>query len=191
MKGKIIFWISSAVFVILSVLLAVFLSQDLIWTGVILGYMLIPALLFIGVGGILKAYEWLLYSLAVFATTIMLLCDCNAFLYILPFMFAFMLMIGIRVSECEPIGRILLGVFMQLLCAVLLYAMNDLYTYAKNAEKQPFRQEIVETVNGASVVFESSTKPYALDSQKTSLLKQGDTVYVKTCENTIYEIKRK
>lgn len=83
-----------------------------------------------------------------------------------------------------------LAILIQILCSILILGMANMYSYAKTIENKPYKQEIVKQVDNSSVLFESSNKTYYLSPEKTSLLKQGDMVYVKVYENSINEIKR-
>ena len=189
-KKNIIYWIGSIVFTILSVLMVVFLSQNAAFSVIMLTYMVLPAGMLIGVDCGIKPHEWLMYSVALFATSVMMVYEVNVLWYSVPILTVFLLMIVVRIFKKEKIGRILLAIVVQILCSILILGMATMYSYAKIMENKPYKQEIVKQVDNSSVVFESSNTTYYLSPEKASLIKQGDTVYVKVYENSINEIKR-
>ncbi len=190
MNRKFFWLIGSAVFTIMSVLVVLFFAPDKVFSGLTLAYLLVPLLMFIGVDCKFEPYEWLMYSISLFATSLILLYGINKIWFGLPFIIVFLTMIIIRAIKKQKTGRIILAIIMQILVTILVFLFANLYVLSNTISNSPFRQETVKTVNESSIVFEGSDKPYTIETSKALLLKQGDTVYVKTYENAIHAIKR-
>ncbi|MBQ8869996.1 MAG: hypothetical protein IJ019_01310 [Alphaproteobacteria bacterium] len=192
---KIIYWIGAILFVLASILILILFSEDLVLSVGVILYHLVSLTMLIGVDFKFKPYEWLMLSIGIFSISLMLVFNLQLFWCIVPILIIFTIMIIIRYCKKDDFGRMILMLFIEILCGILVVALGFSYKTAKAIENMEYEQNVVKSIHNTqkdfnSIEFENLNQIYTIDKQKSNLLRQGDTVYVKIYDGNVVYIKR-
>ena len=192
---KIISWIGVVLFTIASVLMLIFVIEDLILSVGVMLYYLVCLIMLIGVNFRFKPYEWLLFSIGMFAISAILALKLHLCWCIVPLFVVFVIMIIIRYYKKQNYQRIILMLIVEILCGFIVTAIGLVYKDIKIIENIEYEQKVVKAVHRTTkdfdlIEFEGTNQAYTINKQQINLLRQGDTVYVKIYNGGAFHSKR-